>query len=692
MMQLERRQLLDTIREVCDQCSVQGSGAAGSDSAGHNTGQPELPDPRSLLLHLRDQHLALRAQCTAGARPNPPRLSIQSDLSDLSGFNGAPCESPGGHSGACAAPGPLAAATAALRTLLEGCDEHSACEAPALQDANTRRDLAALIASAKRAEQIFGPELAREPAAGSLQAGGDLCKSHRACDVDDQSELIKVLKSEIGPGIRLGVLGEARFSDADSECMVKAVAGELTAAMGPRIQFITCGRHGAQECFARHCGDGARVWNLHPVGQESSYCFGRAINAGDNVEHCKEIFLQLADIYITIEGGPSVAEEAQIVQARGGFVLPLRRSGWASGGMFGFPGEALNRPSFASEDHWEQLGSKTTPMGSSAAALVAVIVAFADEHHRASLARSAVSESDGLTLEVLHSPVGRVAATRSRSPSQRPAAEEHLAEDEDTPSAPLQSGSLALSPSTAPPTPWSAADVVEAGATAGDVNCIDDSSNALGQWPSGEPTAQQLIAEAAGREDDLITENTAGQLASSAGPALFPTISPASSCCSMPAVGRLCELIEDKTREVIELQGRCDRASTGEEGIEAATLLAAAREELRLLREFAGMEGGAGACSPPTSDDGAPVTLNFCELTATPERRAVTTEDFHNEEGLLQRAKHGLAHLMHLESSQEVKEEPSNEPQEEHKESLFHRAKHGLAHLMHLDCSEESRT
>lgn len=63
---------------------------------------------------------------------------------------------------------------------------------------------------------------------------------------------------------------------------------------------------------------------------------------------------------------------------------------------------------------------------------------------------------------------------------------------------------------------------------------------------------------------------------------------------SLPAASRLSELADEKLREIIDLQHRCDVAQGGEERLEAATLLAAAREELRLLREYAGLEASPG--------------------------------------------------------------------------------------------------
>lgn len=67
-----------------------------------------------------------------------------------------------------------------------------------------------------------------------------------------------------------------------------------------------------------------------------------------------------------------------------------------------------------------------------------------------------------------------------------------------------------------------------------------------------------------------------------------------SSMGSLPAASRLSELADEKLREIIDLQHRCDVAQGGAERLEAATLLAAAREELRLLREYAGLEVHAG--------------------------------------------------------------------------------------------------
>jgi len=99
-------------------------------------------------------------------------------------------------------------------------------------------------------------------------------------------------------------------------------------------------------------------------------------------------------------------------------------------------------------------------------------------------------------------------------------------------------------------------------------------------------SAEPLLVEAA-----AATSSTSRQVNSAEhGLSRTSLASSMASMTSLPAAGRLSELADDKLKEVMELQVRCDRAQSSEARLEAATLLAAAREELRLLREYAGLE------------------------------------------------------------------------------------------------------
>merc|ERR1712039_378878 len=66
--------------------------------------------------------------------------------------------------------------------------------------------------------------------------------------------------------------------------------------------------------------------------------------------------------------------------------------------------------------------------------------------------------------------------------------------------------------------------------------------------------------------------------------------SPSSSCASLdsfPAGESIARLVAEKQHDIEALESRCDEAATSEERLKSATLLEAAREELRLLREYA---------------------------------------------------------------------------------------------------------
>eukprot|EP00747_Dinoflagellata_sp_TGD_P083394 gnl/TRDRNA2_/TRDRNA2_162094_c0_seq1.p1 gnl/TRDRNA2_/TRDRNA2_162094_c0~~gnl/TRDRNA2_/TRDRNA2_162094_c0_seq1.p1 ORF type:complete len:495 (-),score=85.61 gnl/TRDRNA2_/TRDRNA2_162094_c0_seq1:113-1597(-) len=191
------------------------------------------------------------------------------------------------------------------------------------------------------------------------------------------NDAVKAVREQLGAGKRICILGETEFHEADSEELVKAVAKQLEATFGAAGVFITCGKAGVQKVFAESCGDGSRVWNLLPHGQASGYGVGKDIQAGQDLAQRGQIFGRLGDIYITVEGGQGVAEEARSAFERGALVLPLVRTGGASEGMFDFPSGALLKPSFATREQWALLGDQGAPLADSAAAVIAIAASAA---------------------------------------------------------------------------------------------------------------------------------------------------------------------------------------------------------------------------------------------------------------------------------------------------------------------------
>jgi hypothetical protein len=89
------------------------------------------------------------------------------------------------------------------------------------------------------------------------------------------------------------------------------------------------------------------------------------------------------------------------------------------------------------------------------------------------------------------------------------------------------------------------------------------------------------------------TQSSMGQSSSLGQP---PSLGQPTTVGAVPAVGRLHELVDEKQHEVADLTSKCSAAATEEEHARISADLAAAREELRLLKEFLG-EGNSTAAS-----------------------------------------------------------------------------------------------
>ena len=90
------------------------------------------------------------------------------------------------------------------------------------------------------------------------------------------------------------------------------------------------------------------TWIVHPlypwqntyVGtlRHSAFQKGTSQNfqdfvAGRNADEVKKFFLEMGDVYITVEGGPGVAQDARKVMARNASVLALKRTGGIGKGV-----------------------------------------------------------------------------------------------------------------------------------------------------------------------------------------------------------------------------------------------------------------------------------------------------------------------------------------------------------------------
>ena len=99
-------------------------------------------------------------------------------------------------------------------------------------------------------------------------------------------------------------------------------------------------------------------------------CVGEDIHLRASFDERIQIFDYVGDVYVIFECGHGVSNEANAAFARGACLVPVMRSGGASSGVFNFPAGAFEKPSFATEEQWQLLSSKASPVANSAQAVV----------------------------------------------------------------------------------------------------------------------------------------------------------------------------------------------------------------------------------------------------------------------------------------------------------------------------------
>mmetsp|Transcript_93220 Transcript_93220/g.300074 ORF Transcript_93220/g.300074 Transcript_93220/m.300074 type:complete len:238 (+) Transcript_93220:305-1018(+) len=183
-------------------------------------------------------------------------------------------------------------------------------------------------------------------------------------------------------GVLVCVLGGTKCSCQETEELIRLVADALFMALPPAgVAFVTGGMPGVQQSFAgtssSSSGSKHQHWHLVQKGTASGFGLGSDLEAGrDQVEKGQLIAL-VGDVYVTFEGGPGVAKEANIAFERGALVVPLVRTGGASSGMFDFPKGAI-APHAGVKDPapWEVLGRKEASLAETAHAVAEIVAAF----------------------------------------------------------------------------------------------------------------------------------------------------------------------------------------------------------------------------------------------------------------------------------------------------------------------------
>lgn len=184
------------------------------------------------------------------------------------------------------------------------------------------------------------------------------------------SDAVLEIHRRLGPGLKIVVLG-SQGSDFDE--LTEQVAVHLDRAFD-RALFISSGLPGVQETVAKSC-KASKVYTLTSDGILDGQ---KMVLLKVNCQDVQSLLASIGDIYITIEGGQDVAEQANAAFSRGAAVIPVICTGGASSGMFHFPAAALKKPDFVSKEHWSFITSRISPhwQAATAFAVTAVVAGY----------------------------------------------------------------------------------------------------------------------------------------------------------------------------------------------------------------------------------------------------------------------------------------------------------------------------
>lgn len=188
-------------------------------------------------------------------------------------------------------------------------------------------------------------------------------ETYVTADAAERVHFETTVSKQLPPGPRICICGGTKFQNPESEILVRMLAHEFTSRLQGRAVVLTGGMPGVQKTFVEGTAGalGASLIHLLPEGASSNFDFGVDITAGEDLPRRIEVFSRIGHAYLTVEGGPGVAKEANTAFERGAVVLPMICTGGASSGMFDFPPGALQRPDGITEEQWSSLGNKGSP-------------------------------------------------------------------------------------------------------------------------------------------------------------------------------------------------------------------------------------------------------------------------------------------------------------------------------------------
>ena len=201
------------------------------------------------------------------------------------------------------------------------------------------------------------------------------------------------LEGELPKGKHVYVSGGTKFFSKNSEAICQALGREL--AQDTTITLITGGFFGVGETVGRSffeerermqaphgvCHviavrddeDKSKLTRQNPDRTFLKVPYGDTLFYGKSVRQRETLVPRVLDLCILVEGGPGAAFEAQQFVWNGNWVIPVRITGGAAGGMFNVPSSISIRPSNVRESDWSILGDDSATPSEIASAVGRIV-------------------------------------------------------------------------------------------------------------------------------------------------------------------------------------------------------------------------------------------------------------------------------------------------------------------------------
>lgn len=270
---------------------------------------------------------------------------------------------------------------------------------------NTRRqkvDSSLAVATAAKATPKGSEDISKNPTSSSVSQS-----------LEEQRRIVEDYLPSSRDHPRISIFGSVDFYNPDSPALCDEI-GVFLGKTCPRACILTGANAAAHErisgAFLREVGLSAKVFHLAPEGYECQFDFGTHVKAGRDYYERRYILATLADVCISIEGGPGTSDEMRIAVNASKILIPLFRSGGASGGMFDAP--TVARPPFVNQASWDLLQDERASVEDSPGALVSIARAALEYRTERRKKRTTLTQKEAMEKAI----VGALDITYTKRP------------------------------------------------------------------------------------------------------------------------------------------------------------------------------------------------------------------------------------------------------------------------------------